>query len=216
MVQGAIDARIERIKHLGLFWDPLVDNDEPELFETLYEHACGGSPIVFDLRTVAPSLQRALVRALTRLIEQRCRAEGDGEGRYPFLFYEEAHTYVSEEAILNAITRGRHLGIGTIFVTNTPQKLPEVVFRQLDNLFLLGLTHQDDIKAVSKNAFADQETIESFATRMPEHDALLIGNLTDRYPLVVEIPPLPAVVHGTGRTRSTWDRFRAPLRKVAE
>lgn len=98
--------------------------------------------------------------------------------------------------------------MASIFVTNTPQNLPESVFRQLDNLFLLGLTHRDDIRSVSRNSFTDEATIESFATRMPERHALIVGNATDRYPLVVEVDDLPEGVPRTGRTRSTWDRFR--------
>jgi len=43
---------------------------------------------------------------------------------------------------------------------------------------------------------------------MPERHALIIGNVTDRYPLIVKVGPLPADVPPTGRTRSTWDRFQ--------
>jgi DNA helicase HerA-like ATPase len=146
---------------------------------------------------------------VNRTIETICETEGgdQGQGRYPFVFFEEAHFYVSKEAILNIITRGRHIGMGSVFVTNTPQDLPDSVFRQLDNLLLLALTHRDDIKNVSKNSFTDEDTIESFATRMPEFHALVMGNVTQRYPLVLRIDALPANVPATGRTRSTWDRF---------
>lgn len=123
------------------------------------------------------------------------------------MFYEEAHFYIKEDAILNIITRGRHIGLASVFVTNTPQSLPDTVFRQLDNLFLLGLTHRDDIKNVSKNSFTDEETIQSFATRMPERHALITGKVTDRYSLVVEVDPLPENVPASGETKSTWDRF---------
>lgn len=143
--------------------------------------------------------------------EDICRDETSerGQGRFPFVFFEEAHFYVSETAIVNLITRGRHIGIASVFVTNTPQDLPDTVFRQLDNLFLLSLTHRDDIRNVSRNSFTDQETIQSFATRMPVHHALIMGGVTDRYPLVVKVEPLPPDVPTTGRTKSTWDRLDA-------
>jgi hypothetical protein len=81
------------------------------------------------------------------------------------------------------------------------------VFRQLDNLFLLALSHRDDIRNVSRNSFTDEATTESFATRMPERHAMIIGNVTDRYPLVLSVDALPSSIPATGRTRSTWDRF---------
>lgn len=108
---------------------------------------------------------------------------------------------------MNLITRGRHIGMASVFVTNTPQNLPDTVFRQLDNLFLLGLTHKDDIRNVSKNSFTDEDTIQSFATRMPYGHALIMGNATDRYPLIVSVNPLPEGIPTTGKTKSTWDRF---------
>ncbi len=67
--------------------------------------------------------------------------------------------------------------------------------------------HKDDIRNVSKSSFTDEATIESFATRMPERHALIVGNVTDRYPLVVKVEDLPEGVPRSGRTRSTWDRF---------
>jgi hypothetical protein len=99
--------------------------------------------------------------------------------------------------------------MASVFITNTPQNLPDTVFRQLDNLFLLSLTHRDDIRNVSKNSFTDEDTIQSFATRMPERHALIIGNVTNRYPLVVEVARLPEEIPPTGQTRSTWERFES-------
>jgi DNA helicase HerA-like ATPase len=108
---------------------------------------------------------------------------------------------------MNIITRGRHIGISSVFVTNTPEKLPDNVFRQLDNLFLLNLTHKDDIRRVSENSFTDEETIESFSTRMLPRHALIIGRVTDRYPIIFDVDPLPPNVPPTGVTRTPWSRF---------
>jgi len=122
-------------------------------------------------------------------------------------FLEEAHLYTSERGIMNIITRGRHVGIASMFMTNSPQKIPDTVFRQLDNLFLQALTHKDDIRNVSKNAFTDEGTIESFASRMPPGHTLIIGRVTDRYPIIVEVDSLPLGVSPTGETRTTWERL---------
>ena len=208
-VENAIAHRLEMIDRMGLFWSASSANDANQSSLTdLYGNACNGQPIVFDMRKLSSSLKQALVRSVNKSLEQICDNETQAQSnRYPFVFFEEAHFYISEANIVNLITRGRHIGIGSVFVTNTPKELPDTVFRQLDNLFLLSLTHKDDIRNVSKNSFTDEATIESFATRMPERHALIIGNVTDRYPLVVKVGPLPDNVPTSGRTRSTWDRF---------
>lgn len=211
-VQGAIDDRLRVIANMGLFASLSTEVSEKKTstvsdFAELYQNACDGRPIVFDIRDLNQNLQHALVTALNKTIESICNEETKSKlGRYPFVFYEEAHFYI-REGILNIITRGRHIGIASVFVTNTPQNLPDTVFRQLDNLFLLALTHRDDIRNVSKNSFTDEETIQSFATRMPERHALIVGAVTDRYPLILSVDPLPKDVRPTGQTRSTWERF---------
>jgi len=208
-VQGAILRMLEIIDEKNLFLNDYNRKRNPITdFKIVFNEAAQGKPIIFDIRDLELALQSALVKSIHDMIEEICLEEADsGKGRFPFIFYEEAHFYVRDDIILNIITRGRHIGIGSIFVTNTPQKLPDTVFRQLDNLFLLNLTHKDDIRHVSKNSFTDEDTIESFATRLPERHALIIGNVTDRYPLVVEVLPLPPDIQPTGRTKSTWDRF---------
>lgn len=213
-VADAINSRLDTIHGMGLFHD-YASEQEPVSFSDAYHRAVGeeedsGYPIVFDLRDLTRARQRALVGSMNSAIKDICRAEAGklGLGRFPFVFYEEAHFYINEDVIIDIITRGRHIGMGAFFVTNTPQELPRTVFRQLDNLFLLSLTHNDDIKNVSNSSFTDEETIRSFATRMPRHHALIIGNITRRYPLVVRIDPLPADIPASGQTRSTWDRLR--------
>jgi uncharacterized protein len=207
-VQGAIDRRLGLVDGLGLFWSEAMGRARLTSLDSLYEGACEGRPLVFDMRHLTPELQEALVRSMVHALEGICEREThSGRGRYLFVFFEEAHFYVNESTILSLITRGRHIGMGSVFVTNTPEKLPDVVFRQLDNLFLLPLTHKGDVLSVSQSSFTDEETIQSFATRLPEHHALLVGSVTERYPLILEVDPLPEGVPPTGRTRSTWDRL---------
>jgi uncharacterized protein len=218
-VQDAIIRRLELVDQMGLFRSGRTNPDAIGNLIDAYISACDGRPIVFDMRQMSPSGQEALVRSVNRSIEDICNNEfATRDGRFPFVVFEEAHFYINETSILNIITRGRHIGMASVFVTNTPEKLPTPVFRQLDNLFLLSLSHRDDIRNVSKNSFTDEESIESFATRMPERHALVIGNVTDRYPLMVKVGPLPENVPATGKTRSTWDRFivEADLTSVAD
>lgn len=208
-VQDAIADRLRVIANMGLFLSPGARRGATITnFATIYENAWNGNPVVFDMRALNNTLRSALVKSVNQTIENICQEEtNNATERYPFVFFEEAHFYVSASAILNLITRGRHIGMASVFVTNTPQELPDTVFRQLDNLFLLSLSHKDDIRNVSKNSFTDEETIQSFATRMPKYHALIMGNVTERYPLIVKVDDLPSGVPTSGRTKSTWDRF---------
>jgi hypothetical protein len=212
-VQQAIDRRLEMVENRNLFFNQShqARGLQPSNFNEIYDNACNNQPIIFDLQRLSIQMRSALARAIINLLERICEQEGAGKGqqRFPYVFFEEAHLYISETAIMNIITRGRHIGIASVFITNSPQKLPDTVFRQLDNLFLQTLTHKDDIRSVSKNSFTDEDTIESFATRMPPRHALIIGAVTDRYPIIAEVDPLPSGVPPTGETRSTWRRLQS-------
>jgi hypothetical protein len=63
--------------------------------------------LVFDLAEPAPGRLRALTRGLNRRLEAMCNEERKTRrGRYPFVFFEEAHFYTSQAEILNLITPG--------------------------------------------------------------------------------------------------------------
>lgn len=148
------------------------------------------------------------MRAVNKAVAHRCQEEAHGQGRFAYCLYDEAHLYCSESTILSLITRSRHLGMSSIFVTNTPSKLPEAVFRNLDNLIVLPMADdKDDIRNLCRNSFTDAETLTALATRLKPRHALIVGNLTDRYPLVVSVDDLPEGVPRSGVTKSTWTRF---------
>jgi DNA helicase HerA-like ATPase len=132
------------------------------------------------------------------------------------VFLEEAHFYASPEEILSLITRGRHLGLTTFFITNTPAQLPEVVFRQIDNLICTGLGHSGDLRTVAKSALADEDTLQSLAVGLRKPEALVVGAITGGFPVVFEVDTLPEGFPATGFTRSFWDGSRAgELREAA-
>lgn len=118
------------------------------------------------------------------------------------MFLEEAHFYTSDEEILNLITRGRHFGLTTFFITNTPGQLPEVVFRQIDNLICTGLGHSGDLRTVSRSALSDEDTLQSLAVGLRQNEALVVGRLTEGFPLIVDVNALPDGFPATGVTRS--------------
>jgi hypothetical protein len=122
------------------------------------------------------------------------------------VFFEEAHFYTSEDEILNLITRGRHLGLTLAFITNTPGQLPEVVFRQVDNLICTGLGHSADLRIIAKSALSDDDTLQSLAFGLGQREAMIVGRTTGGFPIVVDVMDLPDGFPATGLTRSFWDR----------
>lgn len=95
------------------------------------------------------------------------------------------------------------LGLTTFFITNTPGQLPEVVFRQIDNLICTGLGHSGDLRTVSRSALSDEDALQSLAVGLRQTEALLVGPLTEGFPLVVDIN---ALSDGFPATGCEWDR----------
>lgn len=120
--------------------------------------------------------------------------------RLPFVFFEEAHLYTAGSRIDNLVTRARHLGIMSTFVTNLVTQLNETVLRQVDNLFLLYLPHKDDVRHVAKSATTDEETVAAFAQRIERYHAMVVGAATSQYPIVFRVAA-PEGVETAGETR---------------
>jgi hypothetical protein len=212
MVNGAIEQRLRMVGRQHLFAE---SKDSETLASRFNRTTDAGGFLVFDIAELGLGKVKALTRGLNRQVERICEHERKtGRGRYPFVFYEEAHFYASPVEILNLITRGRHLGLTVFFVTNTPGDLPEVVFRQLDNLIVTGLSHASDLRVIAKCSLSDDDTLQALAGSLGATEALVVGKLTSGFPLVVTVDPLPADFPATGRTRSYWD-FANPKAKSA-
>src|ERR1043166_8855473 len=107
--------------------------------------------------------RQGFVQAIIDIIREICERELQrGTGRFPFVFFEEAHLYISHNTIGYIVTRSRHLGITCFFVTNMISGLDETVLRQGDNLFLLYLPFDDDVRHIIKSAITGQETMGPF------------------------------------------------------
>jgi uncharacterized protein DUF87 len=202
MVNRAIETRLRMVSHAGVFARTAAT-------ETLAARSrrltAAGGFLVFDLAELPVGRLRALTRGLNRRLEGICVEERRGGGyAYPFVIFEEAHFYASPEEILNLITRGRHLGLTVFFVTNSPAELPEVVFRQVDNLIVTGLSHSADLRTIGKCSLSEEDTLQSLAVALGPTQALVVGRITANFPLVVEVLPLPEGFPATGATRSFW------------
>ncbi|PMB09052.1 hypothetical protein CEN49_07810 [Fischerella thermalis CCMEE 5273] len=208
-MRGSLKNALDIIANKGIFKDKYKDSSESVWdLKTAYKRVTedGSIFLLFDLFGDNPKVRSILVESVNKQLINICDEQAkSGSNLYPFIFFEEAHMYIEKSAIENFATRGRHIGIRMFFMTNTPDALPEMIFRQLDNLFLLHLTHKSDIRHVSKSSFTDEETVENIATRMPHQHLMIIGSITNNYPLVVKGSALPDGTPETGVTRSLWE-----------
>jgi DNA helicase HerA-like ATPase len=142
-VNRTLRSRLEALKLTGMVArSPL----EASSFAGVWKEIREGGAVAFDLSGLSTPARmgfaQALLRFLFALVEE--------EEKVPFVFFEEAHLYVTPQGIDALVTRARHTGITSFFITNTPTALPEGVLRAADNLFVFRLPLEEDIKWVAK------------------------------------------------------------------
>jgi DNA helicase HerA-like ATPase len=197
----AMMARLNRIQALNLFAETQSDGNT---FQDRYDLcAQKGGALIVDLAHLNSRFAReAFVGATLDMVERVAKERiASSSRKLPFVFFEEAHLYTASERIENLVTRARHLGVTTTFITNMVTQLNEAVLRQVDNLFLMYLPHSDDVRYVSKSASTDAGTVEAFAQRIEKHHAMIVGTASGSYPLVFKVAALDTDVDVGGKTK---------------
>jgi DNA helicase HerA-like ATPase len=100
---------------------------------------------------------------------------------------EEAHLYLGETYWEDIVTRMRHLGIFPIFITNQPDTIPELVYRQADNIFLFNFSNEGDLERLSKISRVDSDTVKTIGKTLPPRHCLLLGKMVSDIPLVLAV-----------------------------
>lgn len=196
-VKEAIISRLYTLEHSRLF----TDNDYELLkLEDVLIKISGGGVVILNLSRIS-ALERKIVVEfiLGKLVELLKK----WVVRAIFLFAEEAHLYLRETYWDDIVTRMRHLGIFTFFITNQPASIHEDVYRQVDSVFLFNFKNENDLNMVSKVAKIDSETMKSIACSLEPHYCLIIGQVTREVPLVVKVRELD--VKTMGETRNFFN-----------
>src|SRR5512139_852076 len=198
VINHAIRSRLDALKHTHIF---ARSASEAASLGKAYRQVRSGGALIVDVSGLSNLAREGFVQAIIELIKDLCLWEIEHEThRFPFIFFEEAHLYVSRRIIDYIVTRARHLGITSFFVTNMIHGLDEAVLRQADNLFLLRIPFEDDVRHVARGAATDYETMAAFVGRLRKRHALVIGSVTAHYPLIFEVDPLEGV-NTAGETR---------------
>jgi hypothetical protein len=203
-IRDALFSRYYALVNSGLFTDNPSEASSIEQY--LFKTREKGGAVIVNLRDTSPVDRQIIVEyTLGKLVELL----SSWRLKAVFLFAEEAHLYLRETYWDDIVTRMRHFGIFTTFITNQPDSIRSSIYRQADNIFLFNFTNENDLEAVSRAARTDAETVKSIAGDLPPHHCLVLGKVVKDFPIVVKIRKLN--VKTMGGTRLF---FKGKTRKV--
>ena len=204
-VRDALFSRCYALSSSGFFTDD--PGDALDLEDALLALEGRGGAVIVNLRDLSAVDRRVVVEyvlgKLTELLSNWVL-------RAVFLFAEEAHLYLRETYWEDVVTRMRHLGIFTTFITNQPDTIRDNIYRQADNIFLFNFTNQKDLEMVARASRVDADTIKAIARELPPGHCLVIGSAVRDLPVVVKVRELD--VETMGRTRYFFERNPRGLR----
>lgn len=192
-IREAIQSRIYTMMDSGIFTDDPSDAvDIPGLFRSIRD----GGAMVINLKDQSAVTRRMLVELLLGKLKELLSREAISP---MFLFAEEAHLYLRDTYWDDIVTRMRHLGLFTTFITNQPSSIQETIYRQVDNIFLFNFLNDRDLEAISKVAKIDAESVKLIVKELPPRHCLIIGDAVQNFPLIVKVRSLD--VDAMGETR---------------
>lgn len=192
-VRDALYARYNAMVESGMFTDRV---EESLNLEFLMKGVSKGGAAIINLKDQTSMVRRMIVELLLNKLTELLSA---WKLRAVFLFAEEAHLYLRETYWDDIVTRMRHLGMFTTFITNQPDTIQESIYRQADNIFLFNFSNDHDLDIVSKAAKVDSESIKKIVKELPPHHCLVIGDAVNNFPVVVKVEPLE--IETMGETR---------------
>lgn len=196
-VREALYARYNILLDSNLFTD---DEQAAVDFNELSQRLANGGATVINLKGLSSTMRRVTVELLISKLTDLLSVNAL---KAVFLFAEEAHLYLRETYWDDIVTRMRHLGIFTTFITNQPDTVDVNIYRQADNIFLFNFTNEHDLDIVSKAAKIDAESVRNLVKDLPPHHCLVVGEAVQNFPLVVNVRPLD--VETMGKTRYFFD-----------
>ncbi|MEM2971658.1 MAG: ATP-binding protein [Candidatus Bathyarchaeia archaeon] len=193
-VRDALFSRYYALVNSGFFTDNVAEATLLE--ECLFKAKERGGALIVNLRNTSMIDRQIVVEYLLgKLVELLT----SWKLKAVFLFAEEAHLYLRETYWDDIVTRMRHFGIFTTFITNQPDTIRENIYRQADNIFLFNFTNEHDLEVVSRAARVDAETVKSIAKDLPPHHCLVLGKAVKDFPMVAKVKALDIKTMGETR-----------------
>jgi DNA helicase HerA-like ATPase len=193
-VRDALSSRYHALVNSGFFTDNPAESTL--LDECLLRAKKQGGAIVINLRNTSTIDRQIVVEyVLGKLVDSLQSWKLNAV----FLFAEEAHLYLRETYWDDIVTRMRHFGIFTTFITNQPDTIRETIYRQADNIFLFNFTNEHDLDVVSRASRVDAETVRSIARDLPPHHCITLGKVVHDFPIVTRVRALDIKTMGETR-----------------
>lgn len=193
-VRDALSSRYHALVNSGFFTDNPAEATLLE--ECLLKSKEQGGAIIINLRNTSTIDRQIVVEyILGKLVDSL----QNWKLKAVFLFAEEAHLYLRETYWDDIVTRMRHFGIFTTFITNQPDTIRESIYRQADNIFLFNFTNEHDLDVVSRASRVDAETVRSIARDLPPHHCLTLGKVVGDFPIVTRVRALDVKTMGETR-----------------
>jgi uncharacterized protein YdhG (YjbR/CyaY superfamily) len=180
LVRDALVSRYHVIHSSGLF----INGEGGGLqFEDIISGKSGAAMII-KMGEVSPTVRRMVVELVLSKIVDLLEHK-----KIPpiFLFAEEAHIYIRDTYWEDIITRMRHFGIYTTFITNQPDAISDGIYRQVDD---------NDLDKISKVSLADNDTIRSIVRTLPQRHCLAIGKAVCDLPVVIKVAAAEVLMLG--------------------
>jgi hypothetical protein len=152
-----------------------------------------GAAMIINMAEISPTVRRMVVELVLSKIVDLLEHK-----QIPpiFFFAEEAHIYIRDTYWEDIITRMRHFGIYTTFITNQPDAISDGIYRQVDNIFLFNFTNDNDLDKISKVSLADNDTIRSIVRTLPQRHCLAIGKAVCDLPVVIKVAAAEVLMLG--------------------
>jgi hypothetical protein len=193
-VRDALTSRFHSLVNSGFFTDS--PGEATLLDESLLKAHERGGAIVINLKNTS-NVDRQIV--VEYVLGKLADSLSNWKLKAVFLFAEEAHLYLRDTYWDDIVTRMRHLGIFTTFITNQPDTIQEHIYRQADNIFLFNFTNEHDLDVVSRASRVDAETVRSIAHDLPPHHCLTLGKVVRDFPIVAHVRALDIKTMGETR-----------------
>jgi len=193
-VRDALASRFHSLVNSGFFTDNKAESTLLE--DSMLKAKEQGGAMVINLKNTGNIDRQIVVEyVLGKLVDSL----QNWKLKAVFLFAEEAHLYLRETYWDDIVTRMRHFGIFTTFITNQPDTIQDTIYRQADNIFLFNFTNEHDLDVVSRAARVDAETVRSIARDLPPHHCLTLGRVVHDFPMVTRVRSLDLKTMGETR-----------------
>jgi len=198
-VRDALYSRFYTLSNSGIFYDGKPgdpDTRDDDAIEAFFESHPDGGALIISLTRTSPLNRRMTVELilskLVELLEHR---------KIPpvFLLSEEAHLYLRDTYWEDLITRMRHFGVFTTFVTNQPDAIKQEIYRQADNIFLYNFSNDSDLSLVSQASMVDTDTVRSIVRTLPPRMCLALGHAVSNLPILVNVDAFDSPPSGLTR-----------------